>query len=617
MGIWNRLINKTITPVVADSIKQLTANEMMEDDNFVLNKIKSMRPDLYLTQASGGNLRQYPDSRFSPDTLRDLSVNYPILRACINYRKREMTKLEWAVVPEETSKTVEEREKVKKDIRAVNDFLKFPTGDRSVSFRHFLNQLIEDLLVLDAVAIYRRKNRKQGIYGYLPIDGGTIDLVLNEDGTTPQPPQVAYIQTIDGQDTAKLTTDELIYRMMNPRTYTPYGLSPVETLVMTITTALKLSTYNLGYLSEGNVPEGFVELPKDVASNPDQLQLWQEAWDAMMSGNVNKQRKIKFLPEGMKWHPIKKQEEMEFKRFEEWLLLNTCSIMEVPPQAIGFQFERGKGATEAEWEIGKERSAFPTANFIREIMDEIIKYDLNQSHLKFNWTNINPTNRKEEAEVFGQMARLGGVSVDEWRIAEGFEPIGLGQYIMTPVGPIMVKDFVKLSEAGQNPFIPPRPDYADSSPPGFDNPTNEVKPKEGEIAGNPEDTEVAGNPEDTEVEAPKEEVISQPQKMMGVSLQTNKEIRKEAIKDLKNWRKVATKDIASGKEPREFYSKSIDNRTKEVIKDGLKVARSKVEVYNLFDPFISREGEVLSAVLDLYDEINLIISAGQVESDSN
>ena len=45
-----------------------------------------------------------------------------------------------------------------------------------------------------------------------------------------------------------MTNDELIYRIMNPRTYTPHGLSPVESLILTITTALKLATYNLSYL---------------------------------------------------------------------------------------------------------------------------------------------------------------------------------------------------------------------------------------------------------------------------------------------------------------------------------------------------------------------------------
>src|SRR5690606_13531779 len=118
------------------------------------------------------------------------------------------------------------------------------------------------------------------------------------------------------------------------------------------------------------------------ASDPDQLTQWQNAWDAMFSGDPTFQRKIKFLPEGMNWNPIKKPGEMEFERFEKWLLLNTCSVMEVAPQAIGFQFERGKGATETEWEIGKERGLYPTANLLKEVFDEIIQEDMGMDHLE-------------------------------------------------------------------------------------------------------------------------------------------------------------------------------------------------------------------------------------------
>ncbi|GAJ20004.1 unnamed protein product, partial [marine sediment metagenome] len=58
-------------------------------------------------------------------------------------------------------------------------------------------------------------------------------------------------------------------------------------------------SFNLSYLTEGNVPEGFVKLPRDIASSRDQLKEWQDAWDAMLAGDPRFQRKLKFLPEGL------------------------------------------------------------------------------------------------------------------------------------------------------------------------------------------------------------------------------------------------------------------------------------------------------------------------------
>ena len=107
---------------------------------------------------------------------------------------------------------------------------------------------MEDLLVIDAVAIYKRKNRRGDIVGYLPVDGSTIELLLEKDGTTPEPPQQAYLQRIMGREIAKLTTDEMIYTMLTPRTSQVYGFAPLETLIITVTTALKVQSFNLGFL---------------------------------------------------------------------------------------------------------------------------------------------------------------------------------------------------------------------------------------------------------------------------------------------------------------------------------------------------------------------------------
>jgi hypothetical protein len=296
-------------------------------------------------------------------------------------------------------------------------------------------------------------------------------------------------------------------------------------LILTVTTALKLTSYNLAFLTEGNIPEGFVELPQDIINNADQLKVWQEAWDAMFSGQPEYQRKIKFLPEGMKWHPIRKPEDLIFDRFEKWLLLNTCSVLEVPPQAIGFQFDRGKGATEAEWEIGKERGMFPLANFLKEIMDYIIQEDMGCPHLEFIWSNLNPTNKKEESEVFGQLVRTGAFSVDEWRIAEGLEPIGLNHYIMTPVGPFMVEDLISLTRDKETP-IPVRV-------PIVDNPNS----KEGKRhAQEREDEEKTKDNIKNKKEEDKEKSSEK------ITKHIEKATRNEIVEELKRWKKVVAND---------------------------------------------------------------------------
>src|SRR3989304_4845138 len=63
-----------------------------------------------------------------------------------------------------------------------------------------------------------------------------------------------------------------------------FGFALLESLIITVTTALRLQAYSLGALTEGNIPEGFVELPRDIASSRDQVKEWQGAWGALLSG---------------------------------------------------------------------------------------------------------------------------------------------------------------------------------------------------------------------------------------------------------------------------------------------------------------------------------------------
>lgn len=580
MAIWNDIFRKILKPIVDESINQ-KKGAAIEKAIFTQQMPLGAGPI-----DSSNSIGKIFSRGISFEVLRNFSLYYPILRACINYRKRQIIQLDWNIASKEVVTDKTKKEKYKKDAQNVRDLFMFPTGDRTVTFRTMVGKILEDLFVLDAVSIYRRRNRRDGIYGYLPVDAATISLALYKDGTTPTPPDHAYIQKINGQVVAELTTDDLIYRMMNPRTNSPYGLSPVEALIIVVTTALKLSSYNLAYLTEGNVPEGFVELPRDIASDPDQLTQWQNAWDTMFAGDPKFQRKIKFLPEGMKWNPIKKIGDMEFERFEKWLLLNTCSLMEVPPQAIGFQFERGKGATEAEWEIGKERGMYPTAGILKEIFDEIIQKDLGQDHLEFVWTNINPTNKGEEAKVFETLVRNGAVSVDEWRIGEGLDPIGLSHYIMTPLGPFLVKDMINRPEGGNpnQPYAPALPNVA-------------VPPKPQTSPG------VDGQPA-----KPQTNVTPAPKPEQKIAVKMNQENVEIVAEELRKWKKSAINDLKQGKSYRDFQTEVIDYRTQKIIKDALKNAKTREDINDLFDPFIDQENSVVASMLDLYDEINVVLN---------
>lgn len=382
-----------------------------------------------------------PSINFS--VLRSFAVNYPIARACINRLITQITGLDWAVVPKNPDdRSVKNRKAYQGRIDEMEAFLKHPTGSKSVKWRRFLSTVVEDIIVLDALALYRKRTRGGGILGYLPVDGASIRLKMTDSGETPEPPAVAYEQVYQGAVVAQLTTDEMIYDVMNPRTNSPYGLAPLESLIIQVKAALAGALYDLNYFTSGNVPEGMIALPEDWTK--DEIKEFESAFNLLLAGDPRMQRRLKFVPYGSQLIYDKKPVDQPFEKFELWLLQQTCSVFGVPPQDIGFTYQVNKAVGEVQLQLGTERGLRPLANFLRDLFDDILQEDFGHADLAYLPLNLDPSNLEEEAKVAEIKFRNGVLSGDEWREGDGKEPNGLGHVIIVPgVGPIKVSEFVK------------------------------------------------------------------------------------------------------------------------------------------------------------------------------
>ena len=208
MAIWDNLIKRVVAPYVDEGIKKYKEGQLVKGLELYSSRANRVPVSSGVESAEGSVSRIY-GSGVSHSTLREFASYYPVLRSCVNYRKRVLSRLKWGISTMEVMTDKKKKEQYYKDAEKVKEFFRFPSGDKTVSFNNFVSKIVEDLVVLDAVAIYKRKNRRGGFYGYLNVDSSTIELILNEDGTTPTPPDPAYQQKVDGEVKEKLTLDEL------------------------------------------------------------------------------------------------------------------------------------------------------------------------------------------------------------------------------------------------------------------------------------------------------------------------------------------------------------------------------------------------------------------------
>lgn len=415
MGVVKNIYTRVVLSPLADYLKDVAKGDI-EKAAGLGGAGAVLRDQLQFTNRLG-NPRMKPGAGVDFRTLRRFSVQYDVARAAINRRKRQLNQLEWDIVNTDPDDK-KNYDKVSRPLRA--EFAKI--GGYRVRFREFLDVMVEDLLVLDAVTIEKINTRGGNLVNLKPIDAATIKMLVDDTGGTPEPPAVAYEQWIRGSKTADWTADEMFYEMLNPRTSTPYGLSPLESLVLGVSAALKSEIYNMNLLTEGNIPEGFFGVPDSWT--PDQIKEFQALWDASLAGNTEALSRLKFVPQGS-YTPSKKPEDMRYKELQEWLMRKTCMLFEIQPQELGFTDTVNKATGEVQQDIGYRSGLRPLAHFFEEILTDVVQIDYGHPELRFHFKGLDDLDEKRQAEVAEIEIRSGQRTVDEVRTDRGWDKIGV------------------------------------------------------------------------------------------------------------------------------------------------------------------------------------------------
>lgn len=547
MGFFQEQLKKLAAPLI-----QATIQEMNKSDQPKVTEVPTQMQIGY--SYTGGARRKY-GSMIDFDTLRTFSVVYDVARVCINHRKRQINNLEWAIVPKDEEA---KPEKFKKAIAEITTFFEEPMPN--MDFKTWVDRFLEDLLVLDAGVLWKDKTIGGQLLGLLPIDGATLRLKVESDGTTPLPPEIAYQQVTYGEVSGEWTTDEMYYKYMNPRTNTPYGLSPLECLIIGVDAALRSQMANAALLSEGSVPEGFMSLPE--AWTTDQIKDYQMWFDSLLAGNLSTSARIKMIPggKGVGYIPTKKQDDMRMNKFEEWLLMKTCAMFDVQPRDIGFEINATPGSGDTQQELGNQRGLVPMANFIKAFFTEIIKKDFGRPDLKFEWKGLQVVDNTFELDRAKAMIEHGAMTINEFRVAQGFEPLKNDNADMPMV-------------YNMNPVLLDK------------------------IGETPEPTDPAIDPESTAPSAVKPGKDGE---------EEDKNQAENEIQEMFKWESKVLNYMKRGKGMPKFEALYIDKSAATLIQGRLSVAKSKDEVKVAFAPFLAdaQERALIKEALGVNDKIS-------------
>lgn len=354
-----------------------------------------------------------PQAGVSFDALIGLASSCDIVRILIEDRKDQIEAIKWQIREKNAPKG-----QSKKDDPAIKELEAiFSRPDRIYDWKQWLRQVIEELLVTDAVTVYRRRTKGNKPYAFELIDGATISVKVDETGRIPQAPEVAYQQILKGVPAVDYSADELLYYPRNLRVRNVYGYSPVEQMIVTINIAIRRSLHQLQYYTEGNVPDALIGTPPEWTA--EMVQTFQKYWDSIYLGNTGQRRKGVFVPGSAKdiheivQPPLKDQ-------YDEWIARIACFCFKVSPQPFVAQVNRA--TAEVAQASSQESGLVATKEYIKAMMDRFIAEDFQRPDLEFVWNAEEEQDPDVESRVLTTYADKAIITRNEVREKLGLDP---------------------------------------------------------------------------------------------------------------------------------------------------------------------------------------------------
>lgn len=349
--------------------------------------------------------RQAWDGRTSYETLRAMLRASDIAQACMNHKIDEIRSMEPLFTPVDGAEG-----DTKLAVEAARAALAYP--DREHSYDEWLSLWLINMLTFDSGPLKKRRNRNGEVIGLDIIDGSTIYPYIDEHGRRPKAPAPAYYQIIKGQTFQEFTAEDIVYPRFRPQTDSPFGMAPMETVLLTINTNMRLQWHFLQMYTDGNIPGGIMEVSPEFSS-ADQVTEFQDYWNAMLDGDQSQKHKVVFVPSGSKF--TQTMPEGFDKEFPKFLELKVCAAFGVVPQDLGITDDVNRATGETQTDTQFRVNTLPWVRFVESHLNRYIQRDLGLPvEVKLN-TGRDKEDRLQEAQLWKIAIETGMASMDEGR----------------------------------------------------------------------------------------------------------------------------------------------------------------------------------------------------------
>jgi HK97 family phage portal protein len=342
----------------------------------------------------------------------------PVVRRAINVIKDRIAAMDWQVRVRRGIRPGEITD-VESKLIALRRTLEEPNA--ADSFRTLIEQVIEDALTGGYGAIEMEPTGEPERPAMLwPVDGASIRINSMWDGQEDTP---RYAQGLPSQlesSAIELRDNQLIYLRVNPRSYTPFGLGPLEVAFETVNQFMSAHRF-AGKLAANSVAQYALWLNEATPAQHDRLIRW---WQDEIEGTG----RVPLISTEQKPEVLRFAQGTDADlrlAWQEFLIRMVANAFGLPPLLLGLEGDVNR-STAAELADEAFRGAIlPLAQLLAgHITRDLFAKCIGWREFEFVFNDLNARDEATELAVQVQLLKAGVLTVNEVRAMRGLGPIG-------------------------------------------------------------------------------------------------------------------------------------------------------------------------------------------------
>jgi SPP1 gp7 family putative phage head morphogenesis protein len=374
-----------------------------------------------------------------------------------NTFKRQIYTIPYDVIPAE-----EDGMDHKKDIKTVIDFYKRVNKNRQ-TMSDITSETITDIAEIDAGCWNLIYSNDSYIIGDIPMYDAWGRIINTELGLKLKPlgqRKLVGIKAIDGgsmlkqvdihknilaywqysfkhprQNPTRFEPDEIVYIMMNDKSYSVYGFSAVQSIQQVLELLIQGTRYNKDLYTNNAIPDVLASLPK---LPKEQLEALKRGWNNQYKGKPHQIGFINWPIES--FHKlVETNRDLEWLDGQQWYFKIVFGIFGVSATEAGFFENSNKSNDDGQERVTVRNALEPYLAKFENVQTSRIITEILQREDHGLLFDYQPRNHTFEKIEFDQdMAELdhGTMTINEFRKKKGREPTEFGdEPLRRPMGP--------------------------------------------------------------------------------------------------------------------------------------------------------------------------------------